>query len=141
MAEIRLAIRIPLMADESVTGPASLLEIIRLGAADIVKVKVMKQGGLTRTKQMVDLAAAAGIQSVIGHGFGLTLSTLAEARLAAVCETVMPGCEAVGPLKMAADVVTDPIRLDSGVVRLDDAPGLGASVDPDLVKRYRVDAA
>jgi L-alanine-DL-glutamate epimerase-like enolase superfamily enzyme len=55
LAALRSAIRIPLMADESVTGPASLLEIIRLGAADIVKVKVMKQGGLTRTKQMVDL--------------------------------------------------------------------------------------
>jgi muconate cycloisomerase len=138
LADLRRAVGVPLMADESVTGPASLLEIIRLGAADIVKVKVMKQGGLTRTKQMVDLAAAAGIRCVIGHGFGLTLSTLAEVRLAAVCETIMPGCEAVGPLKMAADVVADPLRLDAGVVRLDDIPGLGASVDLDALKRYRV---
>src|SRR5207245_3486777 len=62
LAEIRRAIHIPLMADESVTGPASLIDIIRREAADIVKVKVMKQGGLQRTRQMIECAAAAGLR-------------------------------------------------------------------------------
>ena len=118
LAEIRRGIGIPLMADESVTDAASLIEIIRQQAADIVKVKVMKQGGLLRTLAMVECAAAAGLRVVIGHGFGLTLSTLAEAAIAAVSPAVMPGCEAVGPLKMAGDVVADPVRLDAGVIRL-----------------------
>src|SRR5207248_4487573 len=102
------------MADESVTGPASLIEIIRREAADIVKVKVMKQGGLLRTRQMLDCAAAAGLRVVIGHGFGLTLSTLAEAAVAATSDAVIPGCEPVGPLKMAADAVAEPVRLGRG---------------------------
>jgi L-alanine-DL-glutamate epimerase-like enolase superfamily enzyme len=38
----RRGIRIPLMADESVVGPRSLIAIIRQEAADIVNVKVMK---------------------------------------------------------------------------------------------------
>jgi muconate cycloisomerase len=138
LAEIRQGIGIPLMADESVTGPASLIEIIRRQAADLVKVKVMKQGGLLRTLAMVECAAAAGLRVVIGHGFGLTLSTLAEAAVAAVSDTIVDGCEAVGPLKMAADVVVEAVRLDAGVIRLGDQPGLGAMVDPDAVKRYRV---
>ena len=138
LAEIRRAIHIPLMADESVTGPASLIEIIRLEAADIVKVKVMKQGGLTRTRQMIECAAAAGLRVIVGHGFGLTLSTLAEAAVAATSAAVLPGCEAVGPLKMAGDVVAEPVKLDRGVLRLTDAPGLGATIDPDALKRYRV---
>src|SRR5881296_2509945 len=138
LAEIRRAIGIPLMADESVTGPASLIDIIRRGAADIVKVKVMKQGGLLRTRQMIDCAAAAGLRVVIGHGFGLTLSTLAEAAVAATSAAVLPGCEAVGPLKMAGDVVAEPVKLDRGVLCLTDAPGLGATIDPDALKRYRV---
>jgi L-Ala-D/L-Glu epimerase len=138
LAEIRRAIRIPLMADESVTGPASLVEIIRCEAADLVKVKVMKQGGLTRTLAMVECAAAAGLRVVIGHGFGLTLSTLAEATVAALSDAIVDGCEAVGPLKMAGDVVVDPVRLDAGTIRLEDHPGLGATVDPDALKRYRV---
>jgi len=139
LAEIRRAISIPLMADESVTGPASLIDIIRREAADIVKVKVMKQGGLLRTQQMIECAAAAGLRVVIGHGFGLTLSTLAEAAVAATCDAVMPGCEAVGPLKMAGDVVRDPVNLTSGVLHLTEAPGLGATIDPDALKRYHVE--
>ena len=139
LAEIRRAIDIPLMADESVTGPASLVDIIRREAADIVKVKVMKQGGLGRTRHMIECAAAAGLRVVIGHGFGLTLSTLAEAAVAATSEAVLPGCEAVGPLKMAGDVVSEPVRLDGGVIRLSDRPGLGAAIDPDALKRYRIE--
>jgi muconate cycloisomerase len=138
LARIRRQIGIPLMADESVSGPASLIDIIRREAADIVKVKVMKQGGLLRTLHMVECAAAAGLRVVIGHGFGLTLSTLAEAAVAAVSDAIMPGCEAVGPLKMAGDVVTEPLRLETGVIRLTSAPGLGATVDGEALKRYRV---
>lgn len=137
LAAIRRKIRIPLMADESVTSAASLIEIIRKDAADIVKVKAMKQGGLLRTRSMVDCAAAAGLRVVIGHGFGLTLSTLAEATLAATSPAVLPGCEAVGPLKMAADVVSDPVDLSHGILKLPDGPGLGASVDPPTLARYR----
>ena len=139
LAEIRRAIAIPLMADESVMGPASLIDIIRREAADIVKVKVMKQGGLLRTQHMVACASAAGLRVVIGHGFGLTLSTLAEAALAATTDAIMPGCEAVGPLKMADDVVVDPLLLEHGIIPLSDAPGLGRSIDPDALKRRRVD--
>jgi muconate cycloisomerase len=138
LAEIRRKIGIPLMADESVTGPASLIEIIRRQAADIVKVKVMKQGGLTRTRQMIECAAAAGLGVVVGHGFGLSLSTLAEAAVAATSEAVLPGCEAVGPLKMAADVVHSPLQLGEGVIRLTNSPGLGATVDAEALSRYRV---
>jgi L-alanine-DL-glutamate epimerase-like enolase superfamily enzyme len=138
LAEIRRGIGIPLMADESVTDPASLIEIIRRRAADLVKVKVMKQGGLLRTLAMVECAAAGGLRVVIGHGFGLTLSTLAEATVAAVSDAVVDGCEAVGPLKMADDVVVEPVRLAAGVLRTEDHPGFGATVDPDALKRYQV---
>jgi L-alanine-DL-glutamate epimerase-like enolase superfamily enzyme len=139
LARIRRSIDIPLMADESVSSPAALVEIIRREAADLVKVKVMKQGGLLRTLAMIQCAEAAGLRVVLGHGFGLTLSTYAEAAVAAVSTAVIDGCEAVGPLKMAGDVVDEPARLEGGVIRLPDAPGLGATIDPAALKRFRVD--
>ena len=141
LALIRRRIGVPLMADESVSSPAALAEIIRREAADLVKLKVMKQGGLLRTLGLVQCAEAAGLRVVLGHGFGLTLSTFAEAAVAAVSAAVIDGCEAVGPLKMAGDVVTDPLRLDRGVIHLTDAPGLGATVDHGALTRYRVDTA
>jgi muconate cycloisomerase len=138
LAKIRRAIRIPLMADESVTGPASLLDIIRREAADYVKVKAMKQGGLIPTLAMVECAAAAGLRVIIGHGFGLTLSTLAEVAVAAATPAIVDGCESVGPLKMAGDVVAAPIDLGTGAITLPSTPGLGATVAPDALARYRV---
>jgi L-Ala-D/L-Glu epimerase / N-acetyl-D-glutamate racemase len=139
LAAIRRATKIPLMADESVTGPASLIEIVRRDAADLVKVKVMKQGGLLRTLAMVECAAAAGLRVVIGHGFGLTLSTLAEVAVASASDAIIDGCEAVGPLKMAGDVVAEPISLETGAIAVPNAPGLGAVVAADALKRYRVE--
>jgi muconate cycloisomerase len=139
LAEIRRAIGIPLMADESVTDHASLIDIIRRGAADLVKVKVMKQGGLLRTRAMIECAAAAGLRVVVGHGFGLTPSTMAEAALAALSEAVIEGCEAVGPLKMAGDVVAVPVSLDRGTLRLPESPGLGVTIDAEALARHRVE--
>jgi muconate cycloisomerase len=98
---------------------------------------VLKQGGLLRTLRMIEIAAA-GIRSVVGHGFGLSPSTLAELHVAACSMAGLPGCEAVGPLKMAGDVVTEPLVLDHGVVTLSDAPGFGFTIDRDAVKRLRI---
>jgi L-alanine-DL-glutamate epimerase-like enolase superfamily enzyme len=59
--------------------------------------------------------------------------------LAAVSTAVIDGCEAVGPLKMAGDVVDEPARLEEGLIRLPDRPGLGATIDLGALKRFRVD--
>ena len=48
--------------------------------------------------------------------------------------------EAVGPLKMAGDVVREPVRLETGTLRASDLPGLGADVDADAVARYRMNS-
>ncbi|MDE0342249.1 MAG: hypothetical protein OXK82_03610 [Deltaproteobacteria bacterium] len=140
LARVRRAVDMPVMADEAIIGPETLVEVIRKEAADIVKVKVMKQGGITRTVRMVNMAEAAGIRCVIGHGFGLTINTLAELHVAASCANVMEGCESVGPLKMGGDVVTRPIDESGGWVAVPDAPGLGAELDPSGLERWSVSA-
>jgi L-alanine-DL-glutamate epimerase-like enolase superfamily enzyme len=38
---------------------------------------------------------------------------------------------------MSADVVTDPIDLGHGVVKLPDTPGLGATIDAAALARHR----
>ena len=42
-------------------------------------------------------------------------------------------------MKMAGDVVADPVRLGDGVLRLVDVAGLGATIDSEALKRYRVE--
>ncbi|MFQ5894643.1 MAG: mandelate racemase/muconate lactonizing enzyme family protein, partial [Nitrospinota bacterium] len=138
LAQVRRASPVPIMADEAVSDHGSLIRVLRAEAADIVKVKVMKQGGLLRTSQMVATAEAAGVPCVVGHGFGLTLHTLAEVHLAATSANVLDALECVGPLKMAGDVVGEPLDLSGGSVRVPDAPGLGAELDGEKLEAYRV---
>src|SRR5467141_2710882 len=109
---------VPIMADESILDHASLIAVIKAGAADIVKLKVMKQGGFHRTAAMLATAEAAGLRCVIGHGFGLGVNTMAEIMLAATSANVIDGLECVGPLKTVDDITAEKLDLGAGVLAL-----------------------
>jgi muconate cycloisomerase len=128
---------VPIMADESVTDHASLLAVLRADAADLVKVKPMKQGGLLTTRRLLATAEAAGVGCVLGHGFGLGVNTAAEILLGASAPNVIDGLECVGPLKTADDVVRDRFDLGRGVLDVPAGPGLGVALDEDKLARYR----
>jgi muconate cycloisomerase len=131
------AVGVPVMADESVLDHASLIRIIKADAADIVKVKVMKQGGVLETRRMIATAEAAGIRCVVGHGFGLGVNTMSEIMVAATSENVLEGLECVGPLKSRDDVVTNKLDLTSGSIALPPGPGYGVALDDAKLAQYR----
>jgi len=130
---------VPIMADESVLDHASLIAIIRADAADLVKLKVMKQGGFLRARRMLETASAAGLRVVIGHGFGLGVNTVAEIMMAATSAAVIDGLECVGPLKTADDIVVRKLDLTAGSIALPAGPGLGVELDADKMAAYRFD--
>ncbi len=47
----------PIMADESVFGPMEVIELIRMRAADIINIKLMKTGGISNAIRIADIAA------------------------------------------------------------------------------------
>ena len=136
MARVRNAIGIPVMADESITDHASLIAVIRANCADIVKLKVMKQGGLLKCRRMIETATAADLEVVIGHGFGLGINTMAEIMVASTSDCVLEGLECVGPLKTSDDIVTTKLDLSSGSIPVPDGPGLGVTLDEQKIARY-----
>jgi muconate cycloisomerase len=138
LARIRRAIDIPVMADECLYGLDSLLRIIKAEAADIVKVKVMKHGGLIATREIAAAAEAAGMRIVIGHGFGLTGNTLAEIHVAATSDAFFPQIESVGRMKMKDDLVDQPMDITAGRVPVPQGPGLGVTLNEDKLEMYRV---
>jgi muconate cycloisomerase len=139
MARVRQAIGIAVMADESITDHASLVDVIRAGCADIVKLKVMKQGGFLKCRRMLETATSAGMKVVVGHGFGLGVNTVAEIMLAATSDNVLEGLECVGPLKTADDIVTVKLDLGCGELAVPHGPGLGVQLDDHKIRQYNFD--
>ncbi|OGA45080.1 MAG: hypothetical protein A3G24_10585 [Betaproteobacteria bacterium RIFCSPLOWO2_12_FULL_62_13] len=136
LARVRREGGIPVMADESVSDHASLIAVIKAEAADFVKFGIKQAGGILRAARMLATAEAAGLPVVIGHGFGLDPSTLAEVMLAASSRNVLPGLECVGPLKVVDTVATTRLDISSGSLPLPGGPGLGISLDENKLAQY-----
>ena len=138
LVALRRSVEIPIMADECVSDYYSLLEVINREAADIVKLKILKQGSVFKVREMISMLEGAGLEVVIGHGFGLTPQTIAEIHLASSSKSVLSAIESVGPYKMVDDVVDVPLDIDSGEITVPNLPGLGVSIDMNKIEKFRV---
>jgi len=142
MVEIRRAVGIPLMTDDMVATPEEAMTVIRLGAADRVKVKVTKHG-LDGARLIVDMLEAAGMKAVLGHVFEMGLAAVAEAQLAATAAN-LAGPHEIGsmqPMGTTADIIAEDLRAEPGFLRIPDGPGLGVRLDWDRIETFRAGAA
>jgi L-Ala-D/L-Glu epimerase len=138
LAKVRREGGIPVMADETISDHESLIAVIKAGAADYVKFGIKQAGGILRSARMLATAEAAGIPVVIGHGFGLDPSTIAEIMVAASSRNVLPGLECVGPLKVTDTVTKTRLDISSGRLALPQGPGLGLELDEAKLEKYRM---
>jgi L-alanine-DL-glutamate epimerase-like enolase superfamily enzyme len=142
MAEVRRAIGVPLMTDDMVATPEDAATVMRLGAADRVKVKVSKHG-LDGAQRIIFMLEAGGIACVVGHVFQMGLARLAEAQLAACLDNVKLPHEmgSMRPMGVTSDILKDELEPTPGFLRLPQGHGLGARIDWDMVEQLRVDRA
>ena len=136
LAQVRRQGGIPIMADESISDHESLIRVIKADCADFVKFGITQAGGLTPSARMAATAEAAGLQVVMGHGFGLDLSTIAEIMIGATSRNYVPGLECVGPLKVVDTVATTRLDIGRGRIALPSGPGLGIELDEEKLAQY-----
>lgn len=127
-----------ILADEPVTDVSRLFEILDRGAAGRVKLKALRLGGLTTCRAAIDVAAAAGVSPVIGHGFCHSPAAAAELALISTRTDVHGPFETVGPLKMRDEPFEPTLSMDDGTVHLPDGPGLGIRLDDDMLPQFLV---
>jgi L-alanine-DL-glutamate epimerase-like enolase superfamily enzyme len=138
MAEIRRAIAIPLMADESVWTPRDAMEVVRRQAADIVNVYVSEAGGLLNAWRIFAICEQAGLPCMIGSMPEFGIGTAAQIHLGVAMTNLGPDCDTCGVLYHAEDCLTAPLRIESGFAYPPDGPGLGIALDPAVVARWRI---
>ncbi len=125
MASITHDSTIPIMADESANSLMAVRNLIWTEACDIVKVKVMRSGGIDATRRIISMAKANGIGCVIGNGFSTSLGTSIEASVYLASDNLEKHAEFVGPLKMKEDYVANPLRIEQGHLIPNEGHGFG----------------
>ena len=139
MARIRDAVDTPLMADESVHSLQDARRVIDAGAADVVKLKIAKNGGYRRCQEIIALCTAAGVRVELGNGINTSAASLHELMLACVNPMVCPAGEFPGPDKLVSDVLVNPMQIVEGEAILPAGPGIGSDLDYDAFNACRVD--
>jgi L-alanine-DL-glutamate epimerase-like enolase superfamily enzyme len=139
LAELARKTPTPLMVDESLGTDTDLIAIIRQRAGTVIHSKVGKNGGIWYGRKLWTIAAAAGMRIYPGNHPSTSIATLSAAHLAASWPgPLLEGAFAVGIEALGADIVTNPVRMQGNAVVVPDEPGLGVTLNEDLVKEYRV---
>jgi muconate cycloisomerase len=136
MAEVRRAIGVPLMADESVRDPLSAMQVIKAGAADIANVYVTEAGGLLAAWRIFAMCEAAGIPCMIGSMPEFGIGTAAQIHLGVAMTNLGPDSDTCGVLYHAEDLLVRQLRIEDGFAYPPDGPGLGVDVDMSVLERW-----
>jgi len=131
--------RIPLMADESLHGPADAYKVAHCGAADVFAVKITQSGGLVGAQQVAAIAAAANIDLYGGTMLEGAIGTMASAHLFATFANLAWGTELFGPLLLTEEILATPLRYEDFSLLLPETPGLGITLDEDRINFLRRD--
>ncbi len=130
-ARLRERSSIPIMLDDGIFTAEDALEAIHCEACDLISIYPGKNGGLWRSMQVAHMAAAAGIDCIIGSNLEFELGTAAMLHLAVSIPnlSLSVGHDIIGPLYYDHRIGKPPIRIENGFAELPEGNGLGVELD------------
>lgn len=137
-ARLALQLETPLCLDESITSSVEAKMTIEKGAASLIAIKSSRLGGLQAAKDVYRLCIEGGIRPWVG---GMLETGIGRAR--AVALATLDGFSDPADLSGSAryyhdDLVTPPWLANSGTLTPNDAPGIGCSIDHEVLRRHTV---
>ena len=140
MARLAQRFTVPIMADESLTGPASAFDFASHSAADVFAAKIAQSGGLTAACAVGSIANAAGVALYGGTMLEAGVGTAASAHVFATFHDLAFQTELFGPLLLTEEILAEPLVYSDFALIVPEGPGLGVSLDEDRVAFFRRDA-
>ncbi|WP_405508007.1 mandelate racemase/muconate lactonizing enzyme family protein [Streptomyces purpurascens] len=111
---------VPVFADEDCGGPEDVLRL--RDRVSGINIKLAKSGGLAAAHEMLTLARACGLTTMLGCKVESALGTTAMAQLAPLADHL----DLDGPVGLLDDPFTG-VRIDRGALTLPTTPGIGAT--------------
>ena len=127
------------MLDEGVFTLYDALEAIRCDSCDIISIYPGKNGGIRRSVEIAQMAAAAGLDCVIGSNLEWDLGTAAMLHTACAIPNLsnVVNHDIIGPVYHERRIAKNPIRYEGGCAVLPEGNGLGVDVAPAAVSEPR----
>jgi L-alanine-DL-glutamate epimerase-like enolase superfamily enzyme len=141
-AQVQANVGVPVMTDDMVATPEDAMNVIRLRAANRVKLKVTKHG-MEGTLMLARMLESAGIPCVLGHVFEMGLAAVAEAHVAAVCPNLVMPTEigSLKPMGVSDDVILEKLIAAPGKIHIPVGAGFGVTPDWDRIEGWAPAAA
>jgi len=138
LAQVRREAGIPIASGENEGTVYGFASLLAQEAADILQPSVTKVGGISEWRRIAALAARHG-KPVAAHSFYFGPGFAATLHLMAA----LPGCTytEVAGCALAAPLVQEPFDFSGGTVGAPEGPGLGVTLNQEVVKKYPYSAA
>ncbi|MFF8609511.1 mandelate racemase/muconate lactonizing enzyme family protein [Streptomyces sp. NPDC015346] len=130
---------IPFIADESATRPAEVTRELLGGSATAISIKTARTG-FTASQRVLHQCEALGVELVMGNQIDGQIGTLCTVAFGAAHRSAARQAgELSNFLDMTDDLLTEPLSIEDGTLRIREGAGLGIDIDPEKLARYRQD--
>ncbi len=133
LAAVRLAVNVPIAADESIRRADDPLRVALGNAADVAVIKCSPLGGVRRA---LEVAEQCSLPCVISSALETSIGLAAELALAGALPELEFACGIGTASLFAEDVVADPLLPVDGYMPIPTSP---PTPDPDLLERTQID--
>ena len=113
---VKRAASVPVMLDESIYTMADVEKAAALGAADVIKLKLMKLGGIDQLERALTRIQALGLGAVLGNGVACDIGCWMEACVGSKLLTTAG--EMNGFLKPRRGLLLNPLAVERGSIQL-----------------------
>lgn len=141
IARVRREGGVPVMADDMCFNLVHAKELIRNDACDLISVYPGKNGGIRKSREIVEYAASYNVGCTMGSNLEFDIATAAMGHLIVATPNLQvekwPG-DIHGPAYYEICLVKDPLKIEGPITRITDKPGLGIDVDWPLVRELAI---
>ncbi len=121
----------PILADESIFSAEDAINVIRMRAADLVNIKLMKTGGIYEALKICSIAEIYNVKCMMGCMLESKLAVSAGAHLAAA-RSVITRADLDGPGLCRIDPYTGGPAYEGPLIHMNETPGIGITAVPGL---------
>jgi L-rhamnonate dehydratase len=136
-ARLSQATEVRIAAGEEESSRHSFLELMDRGRIDVVQVDVTRCGGLTEARRIACLAHDRHLP-VVNHSFKTGINLAASLHFVATAPTGLILEYPITPSPLRDQLTREKFPVVNGMVALPEGPGLGVTIDEEVLNRYRV---